>query len=73
MSLQAEWEDETRGGESIWDIALRYTIQWEARENAMAALVRVRVLLSPYCCFNDLVVVGHREMQAAISLIIIPH
>ena len=27
--LQAEWEDEVRGGESIWDRAVRYTRDWE--------------------------------------------
>ena len=27
--LQEEWEDELRGGESIWDKAVRYTRDWE--------------------------------------------
>ena len=27
--LQEEWEDEVRGGESIWDRAVRYTRDWE--------------------------------------------
>jgi hypothetical protein len=38
--IQAEWEAEMMGGESIWDKALRYTTQWEASESAKAALVR---------------------------------
>jgi len=42
MDIQAEWEAEMRGGESIWDRALRYTSQWEAKEQA-EELVRTSV------------------------------
>jgi hypothetical protein len=41
MDIQAEWEGEMRGGESIWDRAFRYTTQWEDRQVAEAALVRI--------------------------------
>ena len=40
MDIQAEWEEEMRGGESIWDKAFRYTTQWEAKEKA-EELVRI--------------------------------
>jgi hypothetical protein len=40
IDIEAEWEAEMMGGESIWDKALRYTTQWEARESTKAALVR---------------------------------
>lgn len=35
MDIQVEWEEEMRGGESIWDRAARYTAQWEAKEKAI--------------------------------------
>jgi len=38
MDIQAEWEMEMRGGESIWDRAFRYTAKWEAVEMEKAAL-----------------------------------
>jgi hypothetical protein len=38
VDIQVEWEEEMSGGESIWDRAVRYTTQWEARENATATL-----------------------------------
>lgn len=33
--LRAEWEDEARGGESVWDRAIRQTTNWE-KEHAAA-------------------------------------
>ena len=41
MDIQAEWEREMRGGKTIWERAIRYTTQWEARQRAEAALVRI--------------------------------
>ncbi|KIM74643.1 hypothetical protein PILCRDRAFT_828065, partial [Piloderma croceum F 1598] len=38
MDIQVEWEREMRGGESIWERAIHYTTQWEARQRAEAAL-----------------------------------
>jgi hypothetical protein len=30
LHFRDEWEKEMRGGESIWDKAIRYTTEWEA-------------------------------------------
>jgi hypothetical protein len=40
VDIQVEWEREMRGGESIWDQALRYTTRWEAKEREKLELVR---------------------------------
>jgi hypothetical protein len=41
MDIQAEWEREMRGGKTIWERAIHYTTQWETRQRAEAALVRI--------------------------------
>jgi hypothetical protein len=41
MDIQAEWEREMRGGKTIWERAIHYTTQWEAKQAAEAALVRI--------------------------------
>jgi hypothetical protein len=71
MDIQAEWEAEMRGGESLWDRALRYTTQWEAREEAEAALVRIFDRPRIVNC-TDLFVAVHQELQAANSQTIMP-
>ena len=43
MDIQAEWEWEMRGGESIWDRAFRYTTQWEGRKRELVEMVRMLV------------------------------
>jgi hypothetical protein len=48
MDIQAEWEKEMRGGESIWDRASRYTTEWEARERTEAPFVRIFACIQPF-------------------------
>ena len=71
MDIQAEWETEMRGGKSLWNRAFRYTTQWEAREEAEAALVRIFHCPRIVTC-ADLFVPVHQELQAANSQTIMP-
>ena len=71
MDIQAEWEAEMRGGKSLWDRAFRYTTEWEAREKAEAALVKIFNCPRIVTC-ADLFVAVHQELQAANSQTIMP-
>jgi hypothetical protein len=65
MDIQVEWEEEMRGGESIWDRAFRYTIQWEAREKA-EELVRISAC-SPMLISIDFITRNYRGQTAEVS------
>jgi hypothetical protein len=72
MDIQVEWEVEMRGGKSLWDRAFRYTTEWEARESAEAALVRIFPRLLGLLPLLILFVVVHQELQVASSKGIMP-
>ena len=68
MDIQAEWEEEMRGGESIWDRAFRYTTKWEARERAEAARVRIFAWIQSFnvCLFCQPSLRHYKWQMAAV-------
>jgi hypothetical protein len=40
--IQVEWEREMRGGESVWERAIRYTSKWEAYGRVAVQSAKVR-------------------------------
>jgi hypothetical protein len=46
-TLRDEWEKESRGGECIWDRAVRYTNEWECQTSGRCTIITFIFLSSP--------------------------